>query len=70
MPPTFFALVTFLMGSCVLFLQGGGQPDCDLPIYTSVVAGMTGVCHQAKLVLIEMGSLELFAQAGLKPQSS
>jgi hypothetical protein len=32
------------------------------------VAGMTGACHHAQ-PLPEMGSHELFAWAGLKPQS-
>jgi hypothetical protein len=32
------------------------------------VAGMTGVCHRAWL-LVEIGSCKLFAQAGLEPVS-
>jgi hypothetical protein len=36
----------------------------------SHMAEMTGVCHHAQLLLIEIGSYNLFAWAGLEPQSS
>jgi hypothetical protein len=31
------------------------------------IAGMTGMCHHVQS-LVEMGSLTVFAQAGLKPR--
>jgi hypothetical protein len=42
--------------------------DSDFPIYNSSVAGMTGtdMCHHAHLLLIEMGSGELFAWVGFE----
>jgi hypothetical protein len=40
--------------------------DCDTPIYAFLIAEMTGTCHCAQLLQIEMGSHELFAQAGLE----
>jgi hypothetical protein len=45
----------------------------NLPIYTFLVAGITGACHQAWLLVVEMWSGELFSQAGcelLEPLSS
>jgi hypothetical protein len=40
--------------------------DQDYPIYASTVAGMTGAYYHAQLLLVEIGSCELFAWAGLK----
>jgi hypothetical protein len=34
--------------------------DCDLPIYASHVAGMTGMYHHTQLLLIKMESHKLF----------
>jgi hypothetical protein len=44
--------------------------DCNLPIYASYVAGMTGMCLHAQLLLVKMWSCEVFALASLEPQSS
>jgi hypothetical protein len=59
MPPTLFSLVIFEIGSCIFAWV---DLDHDPPHYTSCVAEIIG--------LVEMRSCELFAQAGLKPQSS
>jgi hypothetical protein len=40
--------------------------DHNLPTYTSQVVGMTGVCHHTQLLLVEIGSLKVFAQADLE----
>jgi hypothetical protein len=40
------------------------------PMYTTSVAGITGVHNHAQLLLVEMGFRELFALADLEPQSS
>jgi hypothetical protein len=43
--------------------------DYGPPIYASCIAGVTGACHQTQLLLVEMRSHYLFAQAGLEPRS-
>jgi hypothetical protein len=40
------------------------------PIYTSCVAGMTGMNYHSSFLLFEMRSLKLFAQTALQPKSS
>jgi hypothetical protein len=55
------------LGSCV-YAQAVLHHDTF--IYTSCIAGMTGVHHHAQLLLIEMGSLEILAWAGLELQPS
>jgi hypothetical protein len=47
------------------------EQDCDLPvyIYTSHIAEMQVYATMTSFLLVEMGSLGLFAQAELKPQS-
>jgi hypothetical protein len=41
----------------------------DRQAYLCYVAGMTGMHHHIQLLLVEMGSCELFAQTGLEPLS-
>jgi hypothetical protein len=62
MSPALFLLVIFEIGSCTF---AWASLDGDLPVEASCLAGMTGVCYHAQLLLIEMGSRELGAQAGL-----
>jgi hypothetical protein len=67
MPPALFPLVIFfnsVMHLCLASL------DCNPPIYTSWVAGMSSWHNHAQLLLVEMGFCELFAPTDLKPQSS
>jgi hypothetical protein len=56
-----FALVILEIGS--LFLPRTAIPYFKLPTITR----MTGTCHQDQAFSTEMGSLELFAWAGLEP---
>jgi hypothetical protein len=57
--PALFALVILGIGSPIYGL------DLDLPIFASCIAGMTGPCHQAQL-LLEVGSgLELSSSLSL-----
>jgi hypothetical protein len=44
--------------------------DGYLSVYASLKAGITGTGSQAQIFLVEMGSQELFAWAGLEAQSS
>jgi hypothetical protein len=52
MPPAFFALVIFQVGSCV-FARAG--LDHDPPTYVSCVTGMTGIHHHAQLFFLNEG---------------
>jgi hypothetical protein len=56
------------MGSCEHFLLDW-PGTAVLPISPSGGVGMTVMCHCTQL-LVEIGSCDLFAWAGLKPQSS
>jgi hypothetical protein len=60
MPPSLFALGIF---------QVGAGLECDPPFYTSWVAGISGMCHHAQFLLIEMGFHEFFAWVSLMLQS-
>jgi hypothetical protein len=63
MSPSLYVLGTFQIALGIYVLTG---LDLDLPIYTSLVAWMTDMNHHTQLfLLIEMGSHELSAQAGL-----
>jgi hypothetical protein len=57
-----FALVIFQI--LLLYAQAG--LDCNFPIYTLWVAGITGIHHCTQLLLVEMVSQELFVWAGLE----
>jgi hypothetical protein len=43
------------------------DPHLNSPIYSCRTAEMTDFSHLAQLLLVEMGSCEHFAQAGLDP---
>jgi hypothetical protein len=60
--PALYVLVIF---ETVLFFAQAGL-DCDLSIYASCLAGMTGIHHQVQFVLVEMGH-KFLAQAGFEP---
>jgi hypothetical protein len=62
MLPVLFALASFQVGSYV-YAPGNLHGD---PFYVSYVAGMIGLTHHTQLLLVEMGSLELFVLVGLK----
>jgi hypothetical protein len=62
-----FCLLFFQIGSCI---SAQASLDWDPPTYASHVAGMTGMHQHTQLLLVEMGSPKIFAQAGLKLQSS
>jgi hypothetical protein len=67
MPPVLFAFLIFGIGSSVYAWPG---LDCYPPIYASCLAEMTGMHHHGQLLLVDVESLELFAQVGLEQQSS
>jgi hypothetical protein len=50
--PTLFCLTYFLNRVSHLFARAG--LDWDPPIHTSYPPGMTGVCHHAQVLLVEM----------------
>jgi hypothetical protein len=66
MLPALFVFISLQMESLLCL----DQLDCNPPIYASYIAGVTGMCYQTQFLLVEMGSYELFAQAGLQPPSS
>jgi hypothetical protein len=63
----FLLLVIFLRRSHI-YAQAG--LNHNRPIYTSYVAGMTGMCHHAQLLLVEMESHKAVAQAGITIQGA
>jgi hypothetical protein len=48
MPLALFSLVIFEIGSHFYAQEG---LDCDLPIYASYIARLTGMCHHAQLFI-------------------
>jgi hypothetical protein len=64
MSPAHFAFVSFQMRSYI-YTQAG--LDSNPLIYVSHIAGMTGVHHHSQLLLVEIETHKLFAQAGLEP---
>jgi hypothetical protein len=64
--PAFFASVILGIGSHIYAPTG---LDNDSSVYAYHITGMTHVCHHNHLV-VQMGSHELFALAGLKLQLS
>jgi hypothetical protein len=67
MPPALFVLVIFEIGS---LLYACAALDYDPPIYASCMAKVTGSHYHTQHFTGEIGSQELFAQAGIKLQSS
>lgn len=61
-PQPFYCYSYFHTGSHHFFQAILGH---DLPIYTSNVVGVTEMHHHAQLSLVEMGSHQFFAWAGL-----
>jgi hypothetical protein len=57
MSPVLFALDIFQIRS---HINSQAWLDCDPPIYSSHVAGMTGTHHHTQLLLVEMGGLTNF----------
>jgi hypothetical protein len=68
MPPLPFNLSSLAMHTVLLYARAG--LDRDPPMFASYIAGMTGPCYHTQLLLVQMGSYELFAQGGLDPRSS
>jgi hypothetical protein len=67
MPPALFALAIFQIGSH--FYNQAGL-DLDSLIYASCVTGMAGAHYYIQILLLEMGSCELFAWVGFEHRSS
>jgi hypothetical protein len=61
MPLVLLGLVIFQVGSCLRDLAG---LNCNPSVYASQVAGMTGVHHHTQILLVEMGSPQLYAGTG------
>jgi hypothetical protein len=65
-PPALLVLHIFLIGPCIYLLASLGYD----PIFASSIAEITGMYYHAQLLLIERGTCELFAWAGIKPRAS
>jgi hypothetical protein len=53
MPPAIFAMVIiFEVGS---YCYGEAILDHSLPIYVSLIAGMTGTCCHTQLLMVKIG---------------
>jgi hypothetical protein len=51
--------IGYFLDKISLFYAWAGL-DFDSPTYSFCIAGMTDMCHLAQLLLVEMGSHELF----------